>query len=88
VTLFKTVNKLQKDVSSTYQVFFAERTNHQCTKRTAMVWPSMTSTLSTAVSIADPARLRHELDEQMKNWRVKVTTRIGWIRKSIELVLD
>jgi hypothetical protein len=45
----KTINKLQKDVLSTYQGFFAESTNHPRTKRAAMVRPSMTSTLPTAV---------------------------------------
>jgi hypothetical protein len=62
----KTVNKSQKDISSTYPGFFPECTNHQRTKTTAMVQPSMTSTLSTAVLMADPAHIGCELDEQMK----------------------
>jgi hypothetical protein len=62
ITANKTVNKAKKDVLSTYQGF----TNCRRTKTSAMVQPSMTSTLSTAVLIADPARLRCELDERMK----------------------
>jgi hypothetical protein len=76
----KTVHKSQKDVSSTYQGFFAERTNHRRTKTTAMVQPSMTSTLSTAVPIADPARLRRELDKRMKKKEAEGDD-YGWLHQ-------
>jgi hypothetical protein len=48
------------------------------------VRPSMTSTLSTA----DPTRLRRELDERMKKLESEGTDYNGWIRKSIQPVLD
>jgi hypothetical protein len=69
----KTVNKSQKDVSSTFQQgFFVERTTNR-----VMVWHSAATATATAARtgllastamglIADPASLCRELDKRMK----------------------
>ena len=67
----KTFDKSQKDVSSTYQGFFAERTKrvmvrHSAATATATAASTGLSTSTAMVSIADPASLRRELDRRMK----------------------
>jgi hypothetical protein len=71
-----TGDKLQHDVSSTYQGFFAERTNRVMPKvqhlaatatATATAASNVLLTSSATVSIADPTSLHRELDKRMKD---------------------
>jgi hypothetical protein len=61
----RTVGKLLKDILSTYQGFFAARTNQWCTN------PITTTVMSTAMSIVDPTSLGCKLDEQMKKLEIE-----------------